>query len=159
MHFRPWRDFLNTDEIEIIRQCLCAAVGGPFFNDRTFPTIFGFERSEIQAIAESWPHSSDELVESRAVEATLNQLLGFSHRQETYWPEWISTNREVVSCLNKRVRELSGSADRVRAYLTSELAKLDKLTDTAILENNQLVTEVRNAATGLGVEIPDRLKR
>ncbi|WP_263974564.1 hypothetical protein [Myxococcus xanthus] len=39
-----------TRDEQIIQECLRATVEGPFFPDREFPVLFGFDRAEVAAI-------------------------------------------------------------------------------------------------------------
>src|SRR6266567_1234624 len=46
---------LDEQERDVVRQCLQAAVDGPFFPDWEFGTIFGLERDEVRRVLRSWP--------------------------------------------------------------------------------------------------------
>ena len=94
---------LEQSEREIVRQCLNAAVNGPFFPEWEFHTLFGLERSEVKAVLRAWP----KLVETKeevqvAINNTLNNLLGYPHGCEKEWPHFISvSSNEVKRVFNK----------------------------------------------------------
>lgn len=43
-------DRMNELDLQVFRDCLYAAVRGPFFDDEEFHTLIGFDRSEIANI-------------------------------------------------------------------------------------------------------------
>jgi hypothetical protein len=51
-------DSLSSVDKEILGQALRASVDGPFFPDWEFHILFGLERSEVRAIAATWPEST-----------------------------------------------------------------------------------------------------
>ncbi len=53
-------DRLSDRDVEIVRQCLAAAVRGPFFPDWEFGTLMGLTRDEVQDVLLTWPASGDE---------------------------------------------------------------------------------------------------
>ena len=80
----------GDDDQAVIKQCLRAAVDGPFFPDWEFHTLFGFQREELRQIADNWPNWEDAEEQRDAVNATLNNLLGYPHNQWTVWHKYIS---------------------------------------------------------------------
>lgn len=58
------RENLDEREREVVRECLQAAVKGPFFPDWEFETLFGLTREEVGKVLLSWPtpNESDESV-------------------------------------------------------------------------------------------------
>ena len=52
--------------------------------------LFGFERDELRRIAERWPDWDDKAEQSHAVNATLNNLLGYPHSRWDVWHEYIA---------------------------------------------------------------------
>lgn len=94
----------EDQDTEVIRQCLWAAVNGPFFPDWEFHTLFGFERDEIRRIAERWPNWDDEIEQSDAVNNTLNMLLGYPHGREDVWHDYISPISAEVARVYARWR-------------------------------------------------------
>src|SRR5256885_16434337 len=103
--FRKHMDLNNLTDADtvIVGQALRAAADGPFFPDWEFPTLFGLERSELRAIADAWPKpaaSRDDV--EMAVNNSLNNLLGYPHRQDVVWSEWISVDRNQLKKLFNR---------------------------------------------------------
>ena len=98
-------EHLSGADDAVVGQALRAAADGPFFNDDEFHTLFGLTRSDVRAIADAWPN-----VELRsanvhlAVNNCLNNLLGYPHRQDSVWSEWISVNRRQLDDLFSRLR-------------------------------------------------------
>ena len=86
-------------------QALRAAANGPFFPDWEFQTLFGLERSEVSAIAASWPEptASPEKV-SIAVSNSLNNLLGYPHQKDAVWSQWLSVDRYQLNALSNKLR-------------------------------------------------------
>jgi hypothetical protein len=85
---------LDERERDVVRQCLYAAVEGPFFPEWEFGTIFGLQRDEVSRILMSWP-DLDETNESvvRAINNSLNNLLGYPTRnKQEIWPKFISVS-------------------------------------------------------------------
>jgi hypothetical protein len=95
---------LNEQEREVVRQCLNAAVEGPFFPDSEFETIFGLERDEVRRVLNSWP-KIDETDESVvvAINNSFNNLLGYpTPNKREIWPKFISVDRmELARILDK----------------------------------------------------------
>lgn len=94
-------DRLSQDDVEVVRQCLTAAVRGPFFDDDDeFHTLFGLERSEVENVLRGWPDPENPKDQDLAVTNTLNNLLGYPHRQWDVWHEFIIVPpRDVASVL------------------------------------------------------------
>jgi hypothetical protein len=85
----------DVDDVEVIRQCLWAAVDGPLFEDWEFDTLFGFHRDEIRRIAEAWPNWDDDDEQRSAVNSTLNTLVSYPlSRRE--WQNYISPTEPEV---------------------------------------------------------------
>ena len=93
-----------TRDEELIRECLRAAVEGPFFPEWEFSLLFGLERREVASVLASWPESDDPDTQRHAVNGTLNNLLGYPHRKGAVWGEYISVSREEVNALYRRWR-------------------------------------------------------
>ena len=94
---------LTDSERELVRQCLEAAAYGPFFADGEFHTLFGLEREEVVAVLSRWPDIDDsDEVARLAVNNSMNNLVGYPHRCEREWPEFIAEPRtEVLRVLRK----------------------------------------------------------
>ena len=85
---------LDDREREVVRECLRAAVEGPFFPEWEFETIFGLTRDEIKQVLLAWPRL-DETDESVviAINNCFNNLLGYpAKRKHEIWPEFISVS-------------------------------------------------------------------
>lgn len=84
---------LTKKEQEVICECLKAAVNGPFFDDDDFHILFGLYRNEVLPIIESLPDidESNELT-IRAINNSINNLVGFPHNKKEYWDEYISVS-------------------------------------------------------------------
>jgi len=96
---------LSDADKAIVGQALRAAADGPFFPDWEFHTLFGLERSEVRAIADAWPEilASPEDV-TAAVNNAFNNVLGYPHRKDAVWPQWISIDRRQLNELFSRIR-------------------------------------------------------
>ncbi|MFP2958974.1 hypothetical protein ACLEPN_14290 [Myxococcus sp. 1LA] len=92
------------DDEKIIKECLRAAVDGPFFPDWEFPLLFGLTRAEVAAILASWPECDAPEDQWHAINNTLNNLLGYPHREWAHWPRYISASPEEVHAVFKRWR-------------------------------------------------------
>ena len=95
---------LDGKEREVVRECLRAAVDGPFFPDWEFPTIFGLERDDVRKVLSCWPelNETDETV-VQAINNSLNNLLGYPTRNKMeIWPKFISVSPwDVALILDK----------------------------------------------------------
>jgi hypothetical protein len=85
---------LDEQERDVVRQCLKAAVDGPFFPDWEFETIFGLERDDVRRVLMSWPgiNEADESV-VRAINNSFNNLLGYpAKNKQEIWTKFISVS-------------------------------------------------------------------
>lgn len=66
--------------MDLIRDCLRAAVEGPFFPEWEFETIMGVDRASMRAVLQAWPKQTvdDDSFECATVNA-LNNLIGYPH--------------------------------------------------------------------------------
>ncbi|QLE74706.1 hypothetical protein FGW37_26750 [Streptomyces rectiverticillatus] len=87
---------VTDQDLQIIKECLDAAVNGPFFPDWEFHTLMGFTRDEIGAIAASWPSFSDSDTQDDAVNNVLNMLLGYPHGYESRWHDYSNATLEQI---------------------------------------------------------------
>jgi hypothetical protein len=93
-------DRLSAKDVEVVRECLTAAVRGPFFPDWEFQTLFGLEREDVAAVLERWPDPKCPEDQDVAVMNALNYLLHYPHKQWEVWSDFISVApREVVPVL------------------------------------------------------------
>lgn len=81
------------------RECLGAAVHGPFFPEWEFATLFGLERGEVRRILATWPpldDTDDSVV--LAINNSFTNLLGYpAQDKETVWAEFLSANEAEVA--------------------------------------------------------------
>ena len=85
----PYADLTESDRL-IIGDCLRAAADGPFFPDWEIHTLFGLEREALREISDAWPdvdHSCDDV--DLAVNNSLVMLVGYPHRKQHIWSDWI----------------------------------------------------------------------
>ena len=68
---------LNSREREVVRECLQAAVEGPFFPEWEFSTLFGLTRDEVRKVLSSWPDGNES---DKFVVAAINKLIQQSLR-------------------------------------------------------------------------------
>ncbi|MFI6967120.1 hypothetical protein [Streptomyces sp. NPDC050255] len=88
---------MTDHELQIIQECLDAAVSGPFFPDWEFHSLMGFTRDEIAAVAASWPSPPLAGTEDDAVNNVLNNLVGYPHGIESRWHEYLPATRDQVA--------------------------------------------------------------
>ena len=157
MSTRDWRESLTDRDGEVLRACLRAAAEGPFFPDWEFRTLFGLDRDELSGVSKSWPESEDPQDQFAAVAGAMANLLGYPHRRDDVWSEFIPASRTEVEDLLWKIREASGANDRTRAYLTGQLDRLAALDDEGLTRNSSLVRDLVTSARRYGVPIPDRL--
>ncbi len=96
---------LTRAESRIVGEVLSAAADGPFFPDREFHTLFGLYREEFRRIADEWPlpRAAPEAVRA-AVNDAFNNLLGYPHRKDDVWPDWIPVDQVALDELFRRLR-------------------------------------------------------
>ncbi|MGA3132265.1 MAG: hypothetical protein ABSD59_15770 [Terracidiphilus sp.] len=115
---------LNERERGIVRECLRAAVEGPFFPEWEFPTIFGLERNEVRNVLDSWPQldESDEKV-AIAINNTLNNFLSYPlGEDQAAWPQFISVSRsELKAIFEKWMQRTPRTARKPRDYFEDAL--------------------------------------
>jgi hypothetical protein len=67
-------DDLSEAELDVIGQCLRAAVDGPVLPDWEFHGLIGLDRVEVAVVAEEWPSTSSKSRQDLAVGNVLNNL-------------------------------------------------------------------------------------
>jgi hypothetical protein len=50
---------LHAAELDVVKECLRAAVDGPFFPDWELHALFGLERAEVRKVLQSWPELNE----------------------------------------------------------------------------------------------------
>lgn len=85
---------LTKKEKKVVTECLQAAAKGPFFDNDDFHILFGMDREEMLAIVAKLPKldDSDEL-NRRAINNSINNLIGFPHKKGRYWKNYISVSQ------------------------------------------------------------------
>jgi hypothetical protein len=96
---------VSPDDERIIRDCLRAAVDGPFFPEWEFQTLIGLERDEVRGVLAKWPGTSDVEGQTLAVNNVLHTLLGYPHHAsgET-WHAYIDASPRGVADVYSRWR-------------------------------------------------------
>jgi hypothetical protein len=89
---------VSPDDERTIRDCLRAAVDGPFFTEREFHTLMGLDRNEVAGVLAEWPGTSNVEDQALAVNNVLNNLLGYPHgaSEETWRAYIVASPREVA---------------------------------------------------------------
>lgn len=107
-------DRMSPEDLRTIKQCLDAAVTGPYFPDWEFDTLMGFSRDEIAAIAAAWPTFPDPDAQADAVNNVLNMLLGYPHGHSARWHEYSEATPEQIALVLARWRadnDIDGTAE------------------------------------------------
>jgi hypothetical protein len=94
---------LSDVEKELVRQCLDAAVNGPFFPDWEFHSLFGFTRDEARRILAAWPDAGNEEEQGRLIVNALNNLLRYPHGEAEAWTRYIRSSEEDVAATLRKV--------------------------------------------------------
>lgn len=87
---------LSEQQRKLIGLCLHEVVDGPYLPDWEFSTLMGLERAEVVAVAVAWPDPGGAPFTFRAVNNTLNNLLGYPHN---HWPQLAERVGADRSCL------------------------------------------------------------
>ena len=94
---------LTDAEREVVRECLRAAVKGPFFPMWEFPTLFGLEHASVADIAFGAVPLDDSRDDVQiAINNAMNMLTGYPHRRENVWFEYISVPPAEVRRILKK---------------------------------------------------------
>lgn len=82
---------------ELVRQCLHAAVQGPFFRDCEFHALFSLTRDEVATVLSRWPNVDDSREADRiAIHNSLINLTNYEHGCERHWSEFINASKDKV---------------------------------------------------------------
>jgi hypothetical protein len=90
---------LNAAELDVVKECLRAALDGPFFPNWELHALFGLERAEVRTVLQSWPelNQADDTV-AIAINNAFNNLLGYPVANEKeLWPKFLSVKRSEVA--------------------------------------------------------------
>ena len=113
---------MTAHDVQIIRQCLRAAVDGPFFPDWEFSTLIGAEREEIAALV-SAPVEELGATERRwMISNVLLNLTGYPHGYFSTkgWGAYIDATPDEVEELAGRLREDFFIPETIYVYLLDE---------------------------------------
>ena len=87
------------------KESLVAAARGPFFPDWEFHSLFGFDRLEFIAIADSFspitPLTGDVAL---ALNGAMNNLIGYPHNKEATWSQWLTVTPAELQAVYFRWR-------------------------------------------------------
>jgi hypothetical protein len=94
---------LDQPTLKVAKDCLRAAIEGPFFQDWEFQTLVGVDRAMVKVVYDAWPEQTvgqDDF--ASAVIGTMNNLLGYPHGRSDAWTEYISASpAQVREALDK----------------------------------------------------------
>lgn len=96
---------LDPNTLRITKECLRAAVEGPFFPNWEFRTLMGVDRETVRVVMEAWPArtvASEEF--ACAVVNSLTWLVLYPHGQTEAWGRYISVGPEGVRRALDRLR-------------------------------------------------------
>jgi len=93
----------SNAEQQVFQEALFAAARGPFFPDWEFQTLIGFDRSDVEAAAESFSPSTPVTGElALMLNNCMANLLGYPHGQDSTWSQWLSvTPRELEAIFSQ----------------------------------------------------------
>jgi hypothetical protein len=101
----------SVPDFQVFRESLLAAARGPFFPDWEFHSLFGLDREQVESIADSFSpttlHSGDVAL---ALNNAMGNLLGYPHRQEAAWSQWLSVTPAELQVIFSRWRASGNEA-------------------------------------------------
>jgi hypothetical protein len=89
---------LSPADQKVVRELLLAAANGPFFPDWEFHLLFGFDRSKVVEVAKA---PQDDLQTQRIIGGAFNNMLGYPHKQEAQWSNWLSVSWDELHELER----------------------------------------------------------
>ena len=91
---------LEYEEKESVRRALLAILNGDFIDDSEFQTRLGIDRTDLAAVADSYPNIDDKLdssVETLSINNCLNELcFGLSISKDA-WSQWLDVTRKELT--------------------------------------------------------------
>jgi hypothetical protein len=106
---------LTDDQRDLVKQCLRAAVDGPYFPDWEFGTLIGATRDEIREIIASWPEvPKDKLYLVRSV---LGNLQGYPHGEEVRIEGGLIVSETVLEQLRVKLKGVTQARARANERL------------------------------------------
>jgi hypothetical protein len=107
---------LSPSDIQVVRECLSAAVHGPFIPDWEFRTLIGLTSDEVDAVLAAWPAATEGEAQDIAVNNVLNNLLGYPHGLWAQWSDYVSVEPAEVASVLARWRDESSHDDTPGGY-------------------------------------------
>jgi len=110
---------LDDQELQIIGQCLKAVAHGPFLVNRDaddplweFFPLMGLLPKELSDIADRWPNIDLASAKvQRAINNSMNNLLGYPHGCWAEWLQYISVSPAEVARVLDKWRTLTAQVD------------------------------------------------
>ena len=97
---------LSQRDQQVIAECLDAILSGVFIDDVEFQITAGVTFAEVARVRAALPDVDDSLeTVALVINGALNDLLGYPHRQEARWADFISVPTTEVSLIFRRWRE------------------------------------------------------
>lgn len=88
---------LTEQERQTVFQCLEAAGKDEFVPEWEFETLFGITRKQLSIVRKKWPEiDTSNLDVSAALIGSMNNFLGYPHRQDEHWNGHLSVRPEAV---------------------------------------------------------------
>jgi hypothetical protein len=92
---------LGAQELQVVKSALDAAVGGAFFPDWEFETLFGLSRNAVRAVADRWPENLRDAVTETIAFNALTNLVGYPHKMEGDLAKYGLSVKTLESVLDK----------------------------------------------------------
>jgi hypothetical protein len=109
-------DRLTAEDVAVIRECLEAAVSGPFFDEWEFSTLIGgMSRGEVAAVLQRWPDAANPEAQDVAVNDVLGNLLGYPFGPQL-WQQHLRVSPDVVGAVLARWRGEQEPDSTARGY-------------------------------------------
>lgn len=101
---------LSPEERDLVRRCLDAVVGGPFFPEWEFETLFGMSRGDVRSVLACWSEGRVSPIQDQAIVNALNHLIGYPHEEAEAWDRMIGASPvQVAAVLAKWIGSLDAS--------------------------------------------------
>lgn len=98
----------SDEDKKIIGECIRAISHGRFIkHDGALEGITGLEREEWMRIADVWPNVADAKLAVNVGSYALSNILGYPHRREHDWSDYISVPYERVDEISRNWRKLN----------------------------------------------------
>lgn len=154
VELRAWRETLDERDRQVVAEALRAATEGPFFPDWEFSILFGLSRDEVRRVSADWPETNDTETELVAVEGAMNNLLGYPHGKDAAFPNYMSVDRAELELVYWRIKEATGTNDRIRRELARDLRAFAQLPPEQLPSKLSFIRDVVGLADRYGVDVP-----